>query len=164
MNPLLRNAHYNRGLAFSEKGDEARARADFEKEKQLYPGNNSIADNQNDAAGTTERGEKDSDVCQDCAKNSSDSLRGGVLNGRAVKLAKPKYPHAARKSHASGLVVVHVVIDKQGKVIAAEATSGDPLLHDVCVEAAKNSLFTPTLLAGMPVKVTGVIHYNFVAQ
>src|SRR5262249_50301646 len=37
LNPLLRNAHYNRGLAFSEKGDEARARADFEKENNYIP-------------------------------------------------------------------------------------------------------------------------------
>jgi len=136
LNPVLRNAYNNRGLAFSRKGDEARARADYEKEKQLYP----------------------------LVRNSTDPLAGGVLNGRAVKLAKPEYPHAARKSHVSGLVVVRVLIDEQGKVISAQAISGDPLLHDACVEAAKNSRFTPTLLAGTPVKVTGVIHYNFVAQ
>jgi len=49
-------------------------------------------------------------------------------------------------------------------VIAANAISGHPLLWAACVEAAKNSLFSPTLLAGKPVKVTGVIQYNFVKR
>lgn len=103
------------------------------------------------------------DVCvQDCPEKPSYST--GILNGRALKLAKPSYPAAAREAGASGLVVVRVLIDEKGKVIAAHAVSGDPLLHDVSVEAAKNSLFTPTLLSGSPVKLTGVIHYNFIAK
>jgi len=31
-------------------------------------------------------------------------------------------------------------------------------------EAARKSLFTPTFLSGKPVKVTGIVIYNFVAQ
>jgi len=56
------------------------------------------------------------------------------------------------------------MIDEEGKVIAANAVGGHPLLWAVCVEAAKNSLFSPTLVADKPVKVTGVIQYNFVER
>jgi TonB family protein len=85
-----------------------------------------------------------------------------VLNGRAVKLVKPDYPLIAKKGHASGTVLVKVSIDEEGKVIGANVISGHPLLWAVCVEAAKNSLFSPTLLGNKPVRVTGVIQYNFV--
>ncbi len=43
--------------------------------------------------------------------NADDSLprapiSGGILNGRAIKLAKPGYPRAAREAHVSGTVEV----------------------------------------------------------
>jgi TonB family protein len=91
-------------------------------------------------------------------------LSGGVLNGRALKLPKPKYPKAARESGASGTVVVKVVIDENGKVISATAISGHPDLREVCEAAALKAEFTPTTLAGQPVKVSGVVQYNFVAR
>ena len=77
-------------------------------------------------------------------------------------MVTPSYPANARKAHASGIVVVKVLIDEEGKVIAAKAVSGHHLLTAACIEAAKNSLFSPTLLSGKPVKVGGVIQYNFV--
>jgi len=87
---------------------------------------------------------------------------GGVLNGKAVKLPKPVYPREARAARAQGPVAVRVLIDEEGKVISAEAVSGDPLLHEAAVTAAKETVFNPTLLEGKPVKVSGVITYNFV--
>lgn len=89
-------------------------------------------------------------------------LTGGVLNGKALKLAKPSYPKAARETGASGPVQVRVVIDETGKVIYAKAISGHPDLWKVSEDAASQSEFSPTKLAGQPVKVTGVIQYNFI--
>jgi hypothetical protein len=37
-------------------------------------------------------------------------------------------------------------------------------LQAVAVAAARQARFSPTKLSGQPVKVTGVIQYNFVAQ
>ncbi len=91
-------------------------------------------------------------------------ISGGVLNGRALKLPKPKYPRAARESGASGTVVVKVIIDENGKVISAKAINGHPDLWQASEVAAMQSEFSPTTLAGQPVKVTGVIQYNFVAR
>jgi len=91
-------------------------------------------------------------------------ISGGVLNGKAISLPKPAYPPIARQAHASGTVVVQVTIDENGSVISARAISGHPLLQAVAVGAARGARFSPTKLSGQPVKVTGVITYNFVAQ
>ena len=88
-------------------------------------------------------------------------ISGGVLNGKALSLPKPEYPVDARNAHASGAVVVQVTVDEQGNVIAAHAVSGHPLLQQVSVNAALLAKFSPTSLMGEPVKVTGVITYNF---
>ena len=94
-------------------------------------------------------------------------IEGGVLNGRALKLATPPYPEAARRDHASGVVQVRVLIDENGRVIQAEAVRSGLMnvaLVAVSEEAARQSRFTPTLLSGKPVRVYGIIIYNFVAQ
>lgn len=75
-----------------------------------------------------------------------------------------KLRQAARQAGASGTVVVQVLIDEEGNVISAHAVSGHPLLQAICVQAAQGAKFSPTRLAGQPVKVSGVITYNFVAQ
>ncbi len=85
----------------------------------------------------------------------------GVINGRATYLPKPAYPATAVAVRASGQVNVQVTIDEQGRVISAQAVSGHPLLRAAAVNSARNSKFTPTLLSNVPVKVTGVIIYNF---
>jgi protein TonB len=91
-------------------------------------------------------------------------ISGGVLNGKAISLPKPAYPPIARAAHASGTVVVQVLIDENGNVVSASAVSGHPLLINAAVSAARSAKFSPTKLSGQPVKVTGVIQYNFVAQ
>jgi TonB family protein len=67
----------------------------------------------------------------------------------------------AKRTRASGIVEVEVVIDINGKVISAKATKGPSLLLQAAEQAAKQARFTPTLLSGQPVRVTGTINYNF---
>lgn len=103
------------------------------------------------------------------AKDSKDAtddtkIVGGVLNGKALELPPPGYPPIARAAHASGTVKVQVLIDEQGNVVAAHAAEGHPLLQAAAVAAARRARFSPTLLEGEPVRVTGVITYKFVAQ
>jgi periplasmic protein TonB len=88
-------------------------------------------------------------------------ISGGVLNGKAISLPKPAIPAVARTAHASGVVTVQVTIDENGNVISARAVSGHPLLQQAAVAAARQARFSPTKLSGQPVKVTGVITYNF---
>ncbi len=89
-------------------------------------------------------------------------LKGGILNGKAISLPKPFYPPEARFARASGTVVVQVWIDETGHVLRACAVSGPPQLRRVSELAAYGSRFSPTKLSGQPVKVTGIITYNFV--
>jgi TonB family protein len=90
-------------------------------------------------------------------------VSGGVLNGKALNLPKPAYPLTARSARLSGLVVVEVVIDANGKVISARAVSGPVLLQQSAVQAAYQAKFSPTILSGQPVKVVGTINYNFLS-
>ena len=94
----------------------------------------------------------------------NDKIEGGVLNGKALALPQPAYPRLARAAHVSGTVMVQVLIDEQGNVSAAHAVDGHPLLQSVCVAAAREAKFSPTLLEGEPVRVTGVIQYNFISR
>jgi TonB family protein len=90
------------------------------------------------------------------------TISAGVLNGKAISLPKPPYPPAARAVRASGSVSVQVLIDESGRVISATAVSGHPLLQAAAVAAARQARFSPTMLSGQSVKVSGVITYNFV--
>jgi len=87
-----------------------------------------------------------------------------VLNVRASSLPAPQYPAIAREAHASGSVNVRVLIDGDGNVVEAAATSGHPLLRAAAMAAAKEAKFAPTRLNGEPVAVSGTLVYNFVAQ
>lgn len=88
-------------------------------------------------------------------------ISGGVLNGKAISLPAPEYPAVAKQAKASGAVAVRVLVDENGGVVSAQAVSGHPLLQAAAVAAARQAKFSPTLLMGEPVKVTGVIVYNF---
>jgi TonB family protein len=91
-------------------------------------------------------------------------INGGVLNGKATSLPPPEYPEIAKRAHASGPVTVEIMIDEGGNVIEAHAVSGHPLLQAAAVTAARQANFTPTRLSGEPVRVAGLLVYNFAAQ
>ncbi len=112
-------------------------------------------------------------------------IKGGVLNGKAVSLPKPVYSDEAKAAGIEGMVQVNVLIDEMGNVISADVFGGrpgkitrssdgkteniemepvNPLLADAARQAALAAKFSPTMLSGVPVKVTGVIVYNFVAK
>jgi len=88
-----------------------------------------------------------------------------ILNGRALTIAKPEYPQAARERKLSGTVVVQVEIDEKGRVISAkDMCQGPPYLSESSVKAALRSRFAPTQFSGVPVKTKGVLRFNFVYQ
>lgn len=88
-------------------------------------------------------------------------IEADVVRGMAKRLPKPEYPGAARASRASGPVSVRVVVDENGDVFTAEAINGHPLLRSSAVAAACMAEFSQTKIEGKPVRVTGVITYNF---
>lgn len=89
------------------------------------------------------------------------AMSSGVISGKATHLPKPIYSAAAIAVGAKGAVDVQITIDEQGNVIAAKAVSGNPLLRPEAEKAAWKAKFSTTYLSRVPVKVTGVIVYNF---
>jgi TonB family protein len=103
------------------------------------------------------------------------AINGGVLNGKAVSLPKPEYPETAKAAGVEGVVKVQVTIDENGNIESAqsfledsdndelttEKTDAKAALREAAERAALEAKFSPTLLSGVPVKVKGVIVYNF---
>ncbi|HEY4424314.1 MAG TPA: energy transducer TonB [Pyrinomonadaceae bacterium] len=86
----------------------------------------------------------------------------GVITGLAISLPKPNYPPMAKQIRLQGQVSVQVLVDETGRVVSAKALSGHPLLLVEAQRAALQARFAPTKLSDQPVKVSGVITYNFV--
>lgn len=105
------------------------------------------------------RGEQ---VVLGCPDGCEENDKGpGVLNGKAISLPIPAYPPIARAAHAEGIVDVQVLIDYDGRVIAAAVINGHPLLQATSLRSARGSVFQPTKIGGQPVKVTGMLRYTF---
>lgn len=95
---------------------------------------------------------------------TTERVTSKVLTSKAISLPAPAYPPMARQIHVFGAVNVQILVDESGKVISAQTVSGHPLLISAAKEAAMRARFTPTILNGQPVKIQGVITYNFVLQ
>ena len=111
----------------------------------------------------SDRNEADVDAAPTSVQPKSQGpIVGGVLNGKAISRPAPAYPAIAKAARASGAVVVQILVDENGDVISAQAVSGHPLLQQSAVSAVRQWKFTPTLLSGQPVKVTGrvIVNYN----
>jgi protein TonB len=91
-------------------------------------------------------------------------LSSGVINSKIITKPAPTYPSIARQTGVQGAVTVEILINEQGRVVSAQATSGHPLLRVAAQASAYQAVFSPTSISGRPVKVAGVITYNFILQ
>jgi TonB family protein len=108
-------------------------------------------------------GEVDKLILEGWLKEGRGGADAGLLDAKAIKKPAPAYTLIAKRSRASGNVRVKIAVDETGKVVAAQAMWGHPLLTGSAVEAARQARFTPTLAAdGKPARVIGFITYNFV--
>jgi protein TonB len=73
----------------------------------------------------------------------------------------PLYPPLAKAARISGSVPIEIIIDEEGEVMFARSLGGHPLLKESALAAARGWKFKPTLLQGEPVKVIGMITFNF---
>jgi tetratricopeptide (TPR) repeat protein len=110
-----------------------------------------------------ELNEKFTALKNDKPQSSGQEFKEGIVNARALNLVKPPFTSEARSARFSGVISVTVTIDENGDVIHACAMSKNaPLAQIEATEAAAwQSKFKPTVIEGKPVKVTGVIVYNF---
>lgn len=85
-----------------------------------------------------------------------------ILNGAASYLPAPILSKEVKEFCASGKVEVEVDIDESGKVISARPISGDKLLFDSTISAARRATFRH-MVDGHSVRMNGLLIYDFTA-
>jgi protein TonB len=86
---------------------------------------------------------------------------GNVTAASIIQQTRPLYPALARQARIQGSVVLHAIIDKDGKVAQLEVISGHPLLVQSALDAVKQWRYKPTQLNGDPVEVDTTITVTF---
>lgn len=86
---------------------------------------------------------------------------GNVTAASIITQTRPLYPPLARQARIQGNVVLHAIIDKDGRVAQLEVISGHPLLVQSALDAVKQWRYKPTLLNGDPVEVDTTITVTF---
>jgi protein TonB len=81
----------------------------------------------------------------------------GMLTHKVV----PPYPEYAKANRIQGQVVLHVIIDKKGKVIEVKPISGHPKLIPTAVDAVQQWRYRPYILNGEAVEVETTVTVNF---
>jgi TonB family protein len=85
----------------------------------------------------------------------------GVEQGLVITKVPPQYPPEAKDQHIQGVVLMNVIIDKEGNVTNVQLISGHPLLAPAAVDAVKQWKYKPYLLNETPVEVETQVHVNF---
>jgi TonB family protein len=104
------------------------------------------------------------EILKDAGSGGRRIVEGGVLNGKVVSKPAPSYPAEARNARAEGKVDVHILVGEAGDVLAACGEGNHRSLEAASERAAYAARFTPTTVGGKPVKVRGVITYNYVLR
>jgi len=86
---------------------------------------------------------------------------GNVTAASILTQTRPLYPPLARQARIQGNVVLHAIIDKDGRVAQLEVVSGHPLLVQSALDAVKQWRYKPTQLNGDPVEVDTTITVTF---
>lgn len=84
-----------------------------------------------------------------------------ITRPEPVNASIPAYPAMARAKRISGVVLVDVRVDREGKVIEASAVLGDQYLRDAAVKAALRWRFKalqPEAADSYSVRLTFIFH------
>ncbi len=84
-----------------------------------------------------------------------------VLRKAAIEIPEPQYPADAELARAAGPVQVELIIDQNGVVTTARATSGNPMLFDAATSAASKARFLMSAFSNQPTAAYSVLTYNF---
>jgi len=80
-----------------------------------------------------------------------------------IVIPKPKYPDSAKKTRTEGQAVVTALIDINGSIMVAQIlqSSGNQMLDEAALAAARQAKFTPAEQQGKFVRVWVSIPYRF---
>jgi protein TonB len=88
-------------------------------------------------------------------------VSGGVMASLVLHKIDPIYPEDAKAKGISGAVVLHAIIDPQGKVDKLSVISGPEVLRDASLTAVRQWTYKPYLLNGRPQSVETTVTVNF---
>jgi protein TonB len=89
-------------------------------------------------------------------------ISDGITRGMLLAPIVPVYPQIAKVTRTQGTVVITATIDKTGRIVGAQATSGPPLLRQAALDAVAAARYRPYLLNGEPTEVITTITVNFI--
>jgi len=91
-------------------------------------------------------------------------LAGGVSEGHLIHKVAPIYPEEAKRERIQGTVLLHAIIDKEGRVAELKPISGPKELIPASLGAVQEWRYTPYILNGEAVEVETTITVNFRLQ
>jgi len=71
------------------------------------------------------------------------------------------YPVQAKAENIQGTVVLHIYIDKEGRVVKVEVKSGDSKLTQAAVDAVRQWRYKPATLGGVPIVIDQTVSIVF---
>lgn len=82
---------------------------------------------------------------------------------RFLSRVEPAYPPRALRAGVGGVVTLHLQLSAEGRLLAASVavTSGEPLLDEAALAAARASRYEPATLGGRPVESETTADYRF---
>ena len=86
---------------------------------------------------------------------------GAVAAPQRVSHVQPAYPEMAKQGRVQGTVSLSVVISPAGAVERAKVVRSIPALDEAAISAVKQWKYSPTVVNGIAVPVTMVVHVNF---
>lgn len=88
-------------------------------------------------------------------------ISSGVMEGRKLSGADPRYPAIAIAARIQGTVLLAATISKAGAIENLRIVSGPPMLAPAAEEAVRTWRYRPYLLNGEPVEVETTVRVIF---
>lgn len=123
------------------------------------------ADKQKQTIVNTETGSDESPVASNYYSGTNDltanAIWAGMVDKEAIRKPALRSPMEVKSLGIETMVAVAVIIDANGRVIAAQALSGHPLLHQSAIEAAYQARFPTVKIREAPPHMSGILTYYF---
>lgn len=88
-------------------------------------------------------------------------IGGNIKESLLIRKVMPLYPELAKRARVQDTVILVVVVDEEGNVTDIKVQKGHPLLNQAAIDAVKQWKYTPTVLNGEPVPITGTVNVVF---
>ena len=84
-----------------------------------------------------------------------------IATGSLRECVPPIYSEEAQDARLTGVVILEVVIDREGAVSSVRVLTGSPVLRPAAIEAVSGWQYEPYLLNGAPTSVVSTVALDF---